>query len=312
MTSDTTDIAHLRDAAHARLRSAGRGHPPARPFLARLPWYAYAGALLNLAAWFSSWARVGPWPYTFFAIWFGFILLLDGLNVARSGTSPLKRSPAAFAGMFACSSIFWWTFEGLNAPVQNWHYRFDHPYSALAYFFISSLDFSTVLPAVMEIVELLASVPALRPRLGPREIGGRLSRGAGVALVVLGIVLLVLPFLFPRYAFGLIWLCLIFILDPINNLFGRKSAFGHLLARDWRFVVTLPLAGIICGFFWELWNSRALPGWYYTVPGFDAAPHLFAMPLPGYLGYLPFAVELFAMYQFLLWVLRRRSDNLAI
>jgi hypothetical protein len=139
-----------------------------------------------------------------------------------------------------------------------------------------------------------------------------LPLGAGIVLVAVGVVLLALPFFFPRYAFGLIWLCLIFLLDPINNLLGRKSAFGRLLARDWRFIVTLPLAGIVCGFFWEMWNSRALPGWYYTVPGFDQAPHLFAMPLPGYLGYLPFAIELFAMYQFLLWLLRRRGDNLAI
>lgn len=309
--SNPTDLTQADGAALAARSSTDRRMPPARPFLARLPWYGYAGALLNVVAWFSSWARVGPWAYTFFAIWFGFILLLDGLNVARSGTSPLRRSPARFVGMFICSSIFWWSFEGLNTPVQNWHYQFDHPYSAVAYFFVSTLDFSTVLPAVMEIAELLASVPALRPRLGPRELGGRLSLGAGIAMVGLGVLFLALPFLFPRYAFGLIWLCLIFLLDPINNLLGRKSAVGHLLARDWRFFVTLPLAGIICGFFWEMWNSRALPGWYYTVPGFDNAPHLFAMPLPGYSGYLPFAVELFVMYQFLLWLLRRRSDDLA-
>lgn len=312
MTSDTTDLQHAHAATDARTRSADPTGRDLRPFVARIPWYAYLGLLLNLAEWYSSWARVGPWGYTFFAIWLGFILLLDGLNVARSGTSPLRRSLVRFVGMFACSSLFWWTFEGLNVPVQNWHYTFDRPYSAFAYFLIASLNFSTVLPAVMEIAELLVSVPALRPRLGTSEIGGRVSLGAGIALIALGLVLLALPFLFPQYAFGLIWLCLIFLLDPINNLLRRKSALGHLLAGDWRFIITLPLAGIVCGFFWELWNSRALPGWYYTVPGLDAVPHLFAMPLPGYSGYLPFAIELFAMYQFILWVLRIRGDNLAI
>lgn len=288
------------------------------PFFARIPAYAYAGAALNVFAWVSSWARLGFWwPYTFFALWLGFILTLDGLNVARSGTSPLTRGRAGFVGMFFCSVPFWWSFELFNLPVQNWHYRFDHPYAPVAYFLISSLDFSTVLPAVMELMELWSSVPRLRPRLLVTEPGPRLTPGWAATLLALGALCVALPFIFPHYAFGLVWLCLIFLLDPVNNLLRRKSAFGHLLARDWRFLFTLPLAGVTCGFFWELWNSRALPGWYYTVPLVDRAPHLFAMPLPGYLGYLPFAVELFAMYQFLLmlagWVVRRRlRDDLVV
>jgi hypothetical protein len=36
------------------------------------------------------------------------------------------------------------------------------------------------------------------------------------------------------------------------------------------------------------------------------------MPLLGYLGYLPFGIELFVMYQFSLMILRMRRDNLAV
>lgn len=292
--------------------TASRALERSRPFLLRVPPYAYLGALLNLLAWTSSWARIGPWPYTFFFLWLGFILLLDGLNVARAGTSPLRRSPGRFALLFVYSAPFWWVFEGLNVPVQNWHYRFDRPYSQLAYVAITSLDFSTVLPAVLEMAELLATFPRLRPRLAPPQLGPRLPRLAALALVGLGALLLWLPFRFPARAYGLVWLCLIVLLDPLNQLARRKSALGHLLARDWRFFVVLPLAALGCGFFWELWNSRALPGWYYTVPWVDHAPHLFAMPLPGYLGYLPFGVELFVMYQFALLVTGRRADALTI
>jgi hypothetical protein len=285
--------------------------PAPRPaFLRRIPVYAYLGVLLNVLAWTSSWARIGPWPYTFFFLWLGFILLLDGLNLALTGTSPLRRGLGHFVMLFVYSAPFWWAFEGLNVPVQNWHYRLDHAYSTLAYVAITSLDFSTVLPAVMELFELFASVPALRPRLRPPELGPRLTVRSALGLFVLGLVLLWLPFRFPTVAFGLVWLCLAFLLDPINNLLGRKSAVGHLLARDWRFFVTLPLATLCCGFFWEMWNSRALPGWYYTVPWVDHAPHLFEMPLPGYLGYLPFGIELFVMYQFALLLTRRRGDAL--
>ncbi|GAC1450682.1 MAG: hypothetical protein PVSMB4_09800 [Ktedonobacterales bacterium] len=287
--------------------------PAARPpFWRRVPLYAYAGALLNALAWISSWGRIGPWPYTFFFLWLGFILALDGLNVARSGTSLLTRGLGRFVLLFVYSSPFWWIFEALNIPVQNWHYRFDHPYAPLAYVAITSLDFSTVLPAALEMFELFATIAVLRPRLAPPSVGPRLPRWLALLLVALGGAMLWLPFVYPTYAFGLVWLCLILLLDPLTNLAGRKSAFGHLLAGDWRFFVTLPLATLCCGFFWELWNSRALPGWYYTVPLVDRAPHLFAMPLPGYLGYLPFGVELFVMYQFALLLTRQRDDGLTV
>ena len=294
---------------------------PERGFFARLPAYTWFGVALNLVAWASSWARLGFWwPYTFFPLWLGFILTLDGLNVAVSGTSPLKRSRARFVALFLFSSPFWWAFEGLNVPVQNWHYRFDHVYSPLSDFFWTSLDFSTVLPAVMELVELVAAIPALRPRLAPDEVGSRLPVGVAVTLVGAGVAMIWLAFIYPQQAFPFVWLCLVFVLDPINNLMRRKSASAHLLARDWRFFVTVPLATIICGFFWEMWNSHALPGWRYTVPYINVppylfggpVPHLFEMPLLGYLGYLPFGVELFAMYQFSLMILRMRRDNLVV
>ena len=127
--------------------------------------------------------------------------------------------------------------------------------------------------------------------------------------MLLGGACVVLPFLFPRQAFPLIWLSVIFVLDPLNNLMGRKSALAHLKARDWRFFVALPLAGLTCGFFWEMWNFHSLPNWYYTVPyvGFGK---VFEMPILGYTGYLPFALELFALYQFLLALLNQKEDAL--
>lgn len=306
----------LTENPPAQITSAGR-----RPFLRRLPWYSWAGLALNLVAWASMWGRLGFWwPYTFFPLWLGFILVLDGLNVAVSGTSPLARDRWRFAALFLFSSPFWWVFEGLNAPVGNWRYRMDHTYSPLGYIFWTSLDFSTVLPAVMEMAELLAALPALRPRLAAGSAGRRLRPPVALGLVTLGGVMLVAPVLWPHQAFPLLWLCLIFLLDPLNNLARRPSAFGRLLAADWRFIATLALGALACGFFWELWNSRALPGWTYVVPTLNAppyifggpVPHLFEMPLPGYLGYLPFGVELYTMYQFALLLLRLRRDNLGV
>lgn len=307
-----------------------------RPFLARIPWYAWAGAALNVSAWVMSWARIGEWDgltingqtylgahihlwaYTFFPIWLGFILALDGVNVARSGSSPLTRDWRGFVLLFLLSIPFWWVFEILNIPVQNWRYFFDHPINTntlsgwIEYHTISSLCFSTVLPAVLEIAEILASFAWLRPRLAPHDPGPKVKVSTAIFLMLIGIAGLILPFAAPYYAFGLLWVGVTFLLDPINNLARTKSALGHLLAGDWRFFVLMPLAALCCGFFWEMWNSQALPKWIYTIPLIESwhIPHIFEMPVIGYSGYLPFGIELFVMYQFALLLLRRRKDVL--
>jgi hypothetical protein len=280
------------------------------PLWRRYPFYGYLALAVNGITWFLAWSRIDPfYRYSFFPLWFSFILALDAAVKTRSGSSLLTRSPALFARLFVFSAMFWWLFEAFNIPIQNWHYIYDHDYSAAEQIFVQTLDFTTVLPVVMEMAEFWSSFKPLRPRLPADEIGPRTSAPAAVRLMLLGGVCVVLPFLFPRQAFILIWLSVVLLLDPLNNLMGRKSALAHLKARDWRFFVTLPLAGLTCGFFWEMWNYFSLPKWYYTVPyvGFGK---VFEMPILGYTGYLPFALELFALYQFVLTVLNRREDGL--
>jgi hypothetical protein len=64
---------------------------------------------------------------------------------------------------------------------------------------------------------------------------------------------------------------------------------------DWRAVLALWGGCLICGFFWEMWNVHSYPKWVYQIPFVDVL-HVFEMPLLGYFGYLPFALELFALY----------------
>ena len=59
------------------------------------------------------------------------------------------------------------------------------------------------------------------------------------------------------------------------------------------------IAALVCGFFWEMWNYYSYPKWIYHIPGVGVL-HIFEMPLLGYLGYLPFAWELYAL-RHLLW-----------
>jgi hypothetical protein len=60
-----------------------------------------------------------------------------------------------------------------------------------------------------------------------------------------------------------------------------------------------------------MWNYHASPNWYYTIP-YVGFWKIFEMPLLGYSGYLPFALELFAMYQFTLFLLRQQEDDLGL
>ncbi len=278
---------------------------------ARFPIYGSIALVVCLLAWACSWLHIEPFSaYSFFPLWLGYILFVDALVVARHGTSLLQRMRWRYVILFGISSLFWWLFEFLNIPVQNWHYVSDHAYSPFDYFLLASLNFSTVLPAVLGTTELLSTFKLLQPQLLAHESGPRMSLRTLIVFEVVGVAALVLPWALPHYCFPLIWFGVTLLLDPINNFMGRKSAYGHLVVRDWRFFV-LPLGALTCGFFWEMWNYYALPKWYYTVP-FIGVWKVFEMPLLGFTGYLPFGLELFALYQFVLLVTRQKQDYLAI
>ena len=272
---------------------------------ANFPHYGGFGLALIVVAWSISWAQFQPLAqFYFFPIWLGYILAVDGLVAARRGTSLLRQGVLPFAGLFAMSLVFWWGFEGLNAPVQNWHYRGADGYSRLGFFLSASLSFSTVVPAVLETATLVASFvgPSRYLNFARPPVPARRLR----AIIALGVAALIAPWIWPHYAYPLLWVSGLLLVEPANWLLGRPSIMRQLAAGKLTLLWTLFAAGIICGFFWEMWNFYSMPKWYYVLPGIDA-PRVFEMPLPGYLGYLPFALELYAMYNLMLWVFRAES-----
>jgi hypothetical protein len=108
---------------------------------------------------------------------------------------------------------------------------------------------------------------------------------------------MLLLLLWPRLFFPLIWISLYFILEPLNVWLGYRSLADSTRTGDWRPVFSLWLGVLLTAFFWELWNFFSYPKWIYEVPWGDWL-HVFEMPLLGYGGYLPFGLELFAMYHF--------------
>ena len=70
------------------------------------------------------------------------------------------------------------------------------------------------------------------------------------------------------------------------------------------------MASLLCGLFWELWNLRSLAHWSYAIPFVDRF-HLFAMPLLGYAGYVPFGLECLVVADLVLHGGRDRPSSAA-
>ena len=262
----------------------------------KFPAHGRLGAVLIAVTWPINWAFSDPAPltaYLFFPLWLGYCLLVDGLNVKRTGTSLLTRSRSRYIGLFAASVPAWWLFEILNLRMQNWLYVGSERFSPLAFFLLSSLSFSTVVPAVFGTAEFLRSTkwlhglrpwPALRP-----------TRGTTRFFFLLGLATFSAMLAWPNVFFPFFWLSIFFMLEPLNVRLGHRSLSERTAQGDWRPVVALWLGALICGFFWELWNWYSFPRWVYRIPWADFL-HIFEMPLLGYGGYLPFGMELFALY----------------
>lgn len=284
------------------MRFASSTARPASP-----PAWLWLGAALIALCWWLAWA--GPAPFsaqTFFPLWLGYILFVDGLTYWRVGASLLVKDGRRFAMLFVFSVPLWWLFEAANRFLGNWEYVLPHPYHPVVYNLLASLAFSTVIPALFVTATLLRTFPIFaRPR---RWIRLDPSRQGLLLIVAGGVLLIALALALPRLAFPLIWLGFFFLFDPLNRLLGNKSLAEEVAHRRWDTVLVLFAAGLICGFFWELWNWGSLPKWVYHIP-YANRPTLFEMPLLGYGGYLPFALEVYAAYHLLHWLHFRRRDT---
>lgn len=280
-----------------------RGKPVKRYLL---PYRGLLGLILICVAWPFSWAESGTGlQYTFFPLWLGFILAVDGLVLRRTGTSLIVRSPKIMAMMFILAVPYWWMFEAINQVIQNWVYIGSNPETNLFSLIQTSLAFSVVIPAVFEVSELVGSFNFInRFARMPALV---LNRQQVAIIGILGVLSLAALLTWPKYLFPITWLSLFFIFDPINYLTGRPSITANVRHGDWRLVVAFALGALICGFFWEMWNYQATISWQYNIGFFDFA-RIFHMPLLGYGGYLPFGLETYAMFHFVVGLLGWSRD----
>jgi hypothetical protein len=245
--------------------------------------------------------RVEPVLTWFYPIvWWSYIFLVDSVVYYRTGRSLIwddgRRIRQGFWIMAAWSVVIWLIFEAFNLRLENWWYHNVIPERGLRWAGIV-ISFATVVPLLAQTDRLLESVGLFERAQAPRlTVTPGVLRGCQLA----GGAMLLLTLAVPHYAFPLVWGGFIMLLDPVNYRSGAPS-----LLRDWeagslRRIYRLLTVGLITGMLWEFWNYWAIARWSYTVPFVDELK-IFEMPVLGFLGFPPFTLEAFVLYNFLCW-----------
>ena len=289
-----------------------------------MPLYAWIGLGVLALSEAAMFARVEPfWTWHTPIAWTAYILLVDGVIYKTRGSSWLSTHRREFVFLAAASIPLWVIFEGYNLLIRNWYY-INLPENPIVRYFGYAWAFATISPAIFLTAEL---VGVMRTTLvhgrsslvhGRSMVHGldrrrasdlRLTRDAGRwtvdhASVAAGAAMLAWPLIWPSpYLAAPVFLGFIFLLDPLNARAGDESLTGDLRRGRYDRLANLLAGGFICGGLWEFWNFWARAKWIYTVP-IVGDVKIFEMPVLGYFGFPPFALECFTMYVFtrrLLW-----------
>jgi hypothetical protein len=264
--------------------------------------HGYAGLAVIICAealLFAGNSVVGRWFTPI--VWTGYILFVDALVYKVKGRSLLVTGRLEFVIIALVSIIGWWLFEFYNAPrfwrselELWWHY---HNLEPNAYLRRAGYDwaFATIFPAMFETTELMAAT-LFRQTRQVRPV--KLSKTILYLMIVIGAATALIPLIIiSRWLVPLVWLSWVLLLDPFNALRGWPSIVGDLSRGSYRRLAALLAGGGVCGVLWEFWNYWALTKWTYTVP-YLGNVKIFEMPVLGYLGFPPFAVECWAIYIF--------------
>jgi hypothetical protein len=244
------------------------------------------------------------WVQTYFTplVWTGYIIFADALVAVRKGQSPLTGHRVEFVLLAAISVVSWYVFEGMNLLLKSWSYA-NLPAGTGARWLGYAWSYATISPAIFITAELVDTF-----------IGGRFRNrrpltirpGTATAFFFIGFFLFVLVLVFPSpWLCPLPWISVLLWFEGMNDRLGLGSFSRMFRGGDYSLFVSLLVAGALCGILWESWNFRALTRWHYHVPYLPGVK-LFEMPVIGYLGFPPFALECYLMYRFIRYLTPRR------
>lgn len=265
----------------------------------RLPLHGVIGLLLLAVSEAAMLAHLEPfWTWHTPIAWTAYILIVDGIIFKKRGSSWLMTNRREFFFLAAVSIPLWLVFEAYNLLIRNWYY-INLPENLIVRYLGYAWAFATISPGILQTAELVGVLRGVTPaRIGSRRstIDDR-RRTNDAVLIAIGAVMLLWPIVWPSpYLAAPVFLGFVFLLDPINAHAGDESLLRDLRASYDR-LINLLIGGFICGGLWEFWNFWARAKWIYTVPIFSDIK-IFEMPVLGYFGFPPFALECFTMYVF--------------
>lgn len=243
-----------------------------------------------------AWWRITAWATP--VCWWGYILTIDAWVFRREGVSLLSSRRRLFALQCILSVAFWCLFEAYNRVLPGWRYvNLDLRMNVrlLGY----ALSFATIIPGMFLTCELLQSYRLFTRVSGPQL---RWSIGALNFSLILGTLFCVVPPFLPEsvrgYTWALVWTGIVLLLEPFNYRRGVPSLFRDWEHGDFGRTLQLVIAGALCGILWEFWNMWAYTKWLYIFP-VGQSVKFFEIPVIGFLGFLPFALEYFVMFHFI-------------
>jgi len=234
-------------------------------------------------------------------VWTGYVLSMDALVARLTGRSYLTTARGELVLVALCSIAGWWLFEWYNAP-RFWRGGDDatglwwqyHNLEPNLFLRRVGYDwaFATIFPALFLTAAALRATVFARCRVRP----WRPPRWLLTTAVVTGVLAVAAPLIVvSRWLVPLVWLGWLLLLEPLNDRRGLPSWLGDLARGDGSRLCALLASGAVCGVLWEFWNYWAATKWTYTVP-YLGDVKVFEMPVLGYLGFPPFALECYAMY----------------
>jgi len=290
--------------------------PPVPPAPARLPLWFWLGLALTLYFWWLMWARppsMGSFVYyAFTPLWWGFILVLDGIVYRRMGGRSLLATRPRTLWLSALVSVAGWGyFEYYDYfVIGNWTYPNGHmpelAHATIVVLFL--LAYTTVWPVIFEWYTLLMSFPRLTLRYtqGPKlQLPAQLMLWAALGLI--GAMVF-----WPYPLFWGIWIGPMAVITAQLLRLKVWTPFSAIAQGNWSPALLVALGSLCNGFFWELWNyGSAHPNplspsypitptnpnyWVYDIPYVNVI-HVFSeMPLLGYFGYLPFGMLVWVVF----------------
>lgn len=237
------------------------------------------------------------WYYQF--SWYSVLLAGDGLlaltgkATGRKGDFFLLGRKSHLASVLFWSAVGWFFYELLNFRLQNWYYIFL-PDDRAVRWISTAVAFATVFPAVF-LSEALLGAAGFAERVRWKPL--RVTPTFVTRLRWTGALVMLMVMIWPRYFFALVWGASMLMIEPtVYRRAPENSLLRDLeLGKPGR-LLRLLAGGALIGLLWEMLNIKARAKWIYTVPFFEELK-LFEMPVPGFLGFPPFAVECFIIWQ---------------